>query len=117
MTVGSALKTVQQYIGETPLWPDGTPVSQAPLLVVFLFGMGLALGADYPTAHMMIPKRSRRGHGIRGVLREDRRRHDGLSVSGPAVGPRAVCGARYLDRDIRDWRGLDLALSYRNPRD
>jgi len=25
-----------------------------PLLVIFLFGMGLALGADYPTAHMMI---------------------------------------------------------------
>jgi putative MFS transporter len=34
-----------------------------PLLVVFLFGMGLALGADYPTAHMVIsenlPSRTR----------------------------------------------------------
>ncbi|MEX0430287.1 MFS transporter [Spiribacter insolitus] len=34
-----------------------------PLLVVFLFGMGLALGCDYPTAHLMIsesiPSRSR----------------------------------------------------------
>lgn len=34
-----------------------------PLLVLFLFGMGLALGADYPTAHMVIsesiPSRTR----------------------------------------------------------
>ena len=34
-----------------------------PLVVVFLFGMGLALGCDYPTAHLMIsesiPSRSR----------------------------------------------------------
>lgn len=34
-----------------------------PLLVIFLFGMGLALGADYPTAHMVIseaiPSRTR----------------------------------------------------------
>ena len=34
-----------------------------PLLVLFLFGMGMALGCDYPTAHLMIsesiPSRSR----------------------------------------------------------
>jgi len=159
MTIEAAPKTVQQHIDETPVWPDGTPVSQVPLtgmqwriwllaaagkffegmvvfltgvalplmarefeldgvghglvgaaplagilfgatllggladrigrkplfvgemflfvafliaiavtpnlplLVVFLFGMGLALGADYPTAHLMIseaiPSRSR----------------------------------------------------------
>ncbi len=25
-----------------------------PMLIIFLFGMGLALGCDYPTAHMVI---------------------------------------------------------------
>src|SRR3982751_748922 len=66
-------RTVQSYIDQTPAWPDGTPTDFVPMtamqwriwllasagkffegLVVFLFGVGLALGCDYPTAHLVI---------------------------------------------------------------
>jgi len=79
-------------------------IANAPsltLLVVFLFGMGLALGADYPTAHMVIseslPSRTR-GRFVIGAF--------GFQALGALTG--VAVGVLVLDQasDLNAWRWM-----------
>jgi hypothetical protein len=43
----AAAKTVQQYIDETPVWPDGTPVRSAPMTAMQFRVWGLATAGKF----------------------------------------------------------------------
>lgn len=70
-----------------------------PLLVVFLFGMGLALGCDYPTAHLVISE---------SIPSSDRGRLVLGAFAFQAVGAMAGTVIGYLilkfSADLFDWR-------------
>ncbi|RBP08560.1 sugar transport protein [Roseiarcus fermentans] len=72
-----------------------------PLLVLFLFGLGVALGCDYPTAHMMISESiasSARGRFVLGAF--------GFQALGALMG--TVVGYLVLknDPEIGAWRWM-----------
>jgi len=72
-----------------------------PVLLVCLFGLGLALGADYPTAHMIISE---------SIPSSDRGRLVLAAFGFQAVGALAGVGAGYLvlvaEPDLSAWRWM-----------
>jgi MFS transporter, putative metabolite transport protein len=70
-----------------------------PLLLVFLFGMGLALGCDYPTAHLVISECLPSNNRGRLVLSAFAFQAVGVLV-GTAIGYIIL----RVNKDISDWR-------------
>jgi len=70
-------------------------------LIVCLFGMGLALGCDYPTAHLVIsetmPRRSR-GALVLGAF--------GFQAAGALAGTAVGYLTLYANPDLRAWRWM-----------
>ncbi|WP_371345154.1 MFS transporter [Ancylobacter sp. IITR112] len=75
-----------------------------PWLVVFLFGIGLALGCDYPTAHLIISESiptSARGRLVLGAF--------AFQAVGALVGTGVGYAVLTLDPDVTAWRWMYAA--------
>ena len=70
-------------------------------LAICLFGLGLALGCDYPTAHMIISENIPSANRGKLVLARSASRH---SVRSPAPASAASCSSS--SRSCRAWRWM-----------
>jgi MFS family permease len=97
--------TVQGYIDETPVWADATPVRHPPITnmqwLAALVGIGVALGCDYPTAHLIIsestPSRIR-GRMVLGAF--------AFQAVGALVGTAVGFVILFENPDITAWRWM-----------